>query len=148
MSLQKNQGLKQWEGIYSKGAYFQEIMYPLCSLMWHKLWRCVTRSYIHTLYLADTLAYQLKFESFQVILIKFIVSQAIFFHPTMHEPAIQNVFSNLCTINSCSFKEGSICFCLQVQTVGLVPQARPFLFLRSRCSHMHISQMIHANHAD
>ena len=33
--------------------------------------------------------------------------------------------SDLCT-NSCLFKEGCICFCLCLQIVGLVSQARPF----------------------
>jgi len=61
----KKLGIKTVGGyLLKRSIFFQEIMYPLCSLMWHKLWRCVTRSYIHTLYLADTLAYQLKFESF------------------------------------------------------------------------------------
>ena len=42
-------GVKKWEGICSKGAYFQGFtvnMYQLTNFLWHKLWRCVTKSYI------------------------------------------------------------------------------------------------------
>ena len=37
------------------------------------------------------------------------------------------IIGDLCTINSRLLKESFICFCLCLQTVGLVSQARPFL---------------------
>ena len=50
-----------------------------------------------------------------------------FFNPN-HAHISYILIIDLCTINLCMFKEGCICFCLCLQTVGLVSQARPFLF--------------------
>ena len=50
---------------------------------------------------------------------------------TMCASAIWNLFlliGNLCTINSQLLNKSFIYFCLCLQTVGLVSQARPFLF--------------------
>ena len=52
-----------------------------------------------------------------------------FFQPKpCHVSYLFSLNSDLCTINSCLFEEGCICICLCLKTVGLVSQARCFLF--------------------
>ena len=50
--------------------------------------------------------------------------------------------NDLYNINSCFFEEGCICFCLHLQTVGLVSQASPFPF----CSVNHFQYSIRDQH--
>ena len=45
----------------------------------------------------------------------------------------QIYFYDLCTINSYLSEDGCICFCLCVQTVGLVSETRPFLLCSADC---------------
>ena len=51
----------------------------------------------------------------------------IYYSDYAHISYLKFIFliSDLCAINSCLFEESSICFCLCLQTFGLVSQVRP-----------------------
>ena len=92
MSLQKLGALKL-EGIHSKGTYFQGFtvnMYQLTNFLWHKLWRCVTRSYVTWAHIGLSAKVWIILGDNN----KIHCFTGNFFYLTMHASAIQNVFIN------------------------------------------------------